>query len=64
LGKYIEVYTTRKFEEMCDLGFNFLYEDAGVYYFENNEDLSKKVKFSKSKKFNEDNIVESNSLKF
>lgn len=44
-NKYIKCFTEEKSAELQEAGFLFLYEKAGVYYHQNNEELV--VKFSK-----------------
>jgi hypothetical protein len=62
--KYIACYKENKFDELISAGFKYLFENNGVWYFENNPELNKKLKFSKSKKFNDDDVREFESLNF
>jgi len=45
-NKYIKCYSSDKSAQLQKAGFLFLYEQNGVYYHQNNEDLV--VKFSKN----------------
>lgn len=45
-NKYIKCFSQEKSEELKRAGYKYLYEDGGVFYFENNSDLT--VKFSES----------------
>jgi len=46
-NKYIKCFTQQKSAELSEVGFPFLFEKAGVYYHENNEQVI--VKFSDDK---------------
>jgi hypothetical protein len=46
IKRYIKCYSEEKSEELKLAGYRYLYQDNGVYFFENNKDLS--VKFSNS----------------
>lgn len=64
MGKYVECYTSKKYDELIAAGYEFSHESNGVYYFINNDDLRRKIKFNKGKKFSENDIRESNMMKF
>lgn len=48
--KYIKCFSEEKLEELKLAGYKYLYENNGVYYFENNQDLT--VKFSSNSNCN------------
>ena len=43
-NKYLKCFSQEKSAQLQEAGFVFLYEKAGVYYHQNNEDLV--IKFS------------------
>lgn len=50
-SKYIKCFSNEKAESLKYVGYKFLYEQNGVYYFENNPQLT--VKFSTSDLLND-----------
>jgi hypothetical protein len=62
--KYIRCFSKEKSDELVLKGFELLYEQNGVYYFNNNEELSLSVNFSKSDTFSENDVVYAKSLNF
>jgi len=38
----MKCFNQKKYEELLSCGYKFLYEQNGVYYFENNEHLTRK----------------------
>jgi hypothetical protein len=42
--KYLKCFTNDKAEQLKQLGYTYLYDKNGVYYFQNNENLT--IKFS------------------
>ena len=49
-NRYLKCFSKEKFQQLKDVGFLFLYEQNGVYYFENNDKLIKQ--------FSKDNLFE------
>lgn len=45
-NKYLKCFSKEKSESLILLGYKFLYEQNGVYYHENNEEIT--IKFSNS----------------
>lgn len=64
--KYVKCFSKEKADELVSAGYEMLYEQNGVWYFNNNEELSLTSNFSKSDSinFSENNIVFSKSLNF
>lgn len=42
--KYLKCFNSDKAEQLRQVGYTYLYEKNGVYYFQNNENLT--IKFS------------------
>lgn len=65
-NKYIKCFSQDKADELSYLGFEYLYEQNGIFYFKNDDSKSKKMKFSKnnSENFSENDIVYSKTLNF
>lgn len=40
-NRYIKCFNKKKKEQLDDYGYKFLYEANGVYWFENNQNLTK-----------------------
>lgn len=59
--KYIKCFSSDKVDYLKNIGFVFLYEQNGVYYFEDKDKLSKKINFS-DYNFNDCEVV--NRLNF
>jgi len=49
-NKYLKCFSQEKFKQLKNAGFLFLYEQNGIYYFENNDKLIKQ--------FSKDNLFE------
>lgn len=45
MNKYIKAFSQEKANFLSEMGFSFLFEKQGVYWFENDEKL---IKFSES----------------
>lgn len=62
--KYIQCFSKEKAKELDSVGFEFLYEQNGVFYFVDNPDLSKKIKFSNNNNFCDSEVVFTRHLNF
>ena len=40
--KYIKCFTQEKSKQLQEAGYKYLYESGGIFYFEDNKDLSAK----------------------
>lgn len=45
--RYIKCFTKEKSDELIEVGYKYLYESNGVFYFEDNQNIT--VKFSDNK---------------
>lgn len=45
-NKYIKAFSKEKSDQLLNVGYEFLYEQHGVYYHQNNSDIT--AKFSNS----------------
>ena len=61
---YLKCFSQEKSDELESQGFEFMYEKSGIFYFKNNERLSKSINFSKSENFSENDIVFTKRLNF
>jgi hypothetical protein len=66
MKKYIKCFSQEKADSLQDIGLSFLYDQHGVWYFEDNAKVTQNMRFSKSEdgKFSEDDIEFCKSLNF
>lgn len=62
--KYIKCFSEIKASELIDIGFEFLYEQNGTWYFVDEPALSKSVKFSNGNNFSDSDVVFTKCLNF
>lgn len=62
--KYIKCFSKEKADELVSIGYQFLYEQNEVWYFNNNEKLSLPINFSKSENFSDSDVVLCKCLNF
>jgi hypothetical protein len=63
-NKYIQCFSQEMADNLSNLGFEYLYETNGIWYFNDNDVLSKSVKFSNGNNFSDSDIVYTKSLNF
>lgn len=63
-NKYIQCFSKEQSNELESIGYEFLYEQNGTFYFLDNPDLSKFKKFSDGSNLCDGNIKFTKSLNF
>lgn len=62
--KYIKCFSQDKANELNKIGFEFLYEQNGIWFFSNSQELQLPCNFSINSDLGEDGVMLCKSLNF